>query len=134
MKRILIIMVLMILIPNWAIARTQVLEDWDSPEELQAFLAQDDTDSHIVLRCNSQGIAKLNGICEDRAFQLRDNAMAQGKYLSVFPLDRTEYHKWYGVWLKSNQYHMICGAKVGDNEFWYIEPGNDKCWLAQYLD
>jgi hypothetical protein len=109
------------------------LKDWDSLEQLEEFLKNDDTDQHIILTADSGGKVNFNGQCEDYALQLRDRAMTIGRYLSVEILDPKEYEKWYGLPLKSNDYHAICMARIG-NEFWYIEPQTDKHWLALHLD
>jgi hypothetical protein len=109
------------------------LKDWNSPEDLADFLKNDDTDQHIFLRADDSGGVALNGQCEDLALQLRDRAMAIGRYLSVQVLSPQEYLKWYGVALRSNVYHAICMARIG-NGFWYIEPSTDKYWLALNLD
>jgi hypothetical protein len=110
-----------------------MLKDWNSVEELEEFLANDDTEEHIILTAGSDGKINFDGQCEDFALQLRDRAMAINKYLSVIALHPEEYRKWYGKQLKSNEYHAICMARIG-NEFWYIEPATDKHWLALYLD
>lgn len=109
------------------------LKDWDSLEQLQNFLANDDTDQRIILSVDSQGQISFSGQCEDYALQLRDRAMAQGMYLSLQALHPAEYQKWYDQPAKSAAYHAICMARIG-NEFWYIEPANDRVWLAMYLD
>ena len=114
-------------------ADTGILEDWESIEELASFLEKDDTDSHIVLVAGKDGVVRFNNQCEDRAIQLRDRAMQQGKYLALVPLHRNEYHKWYGKWIKPDHYHMICGAVIGE-EFYYVEPSDDKVWLALHFD
>ena len=98
------------------------LTDWDSIEELVTFLEQDDTDQRIVLKAGDDGIIKFNGQCEDYALQLRNRAMAQGKYLSIIVIE-----------VEGNRYHALCMARIG-NEFWYIEPQTDECWLFCYLD
>jgi hypothetical protein len=109
------------------------LKDWDSPEQLFEFLKNDDTDQCIILTADSQGQISLNGQCEDYALQLRNRAMAIGRYLSIEVLNPVEYEKWYGQPVRGDRYHAICMARIG-NEFWYIEPTNDKAWLALYLD
>jgi len=110
------------------------LEDWKDLEELQAFLKSDSTDSRIVLTADEYGVVRLVDQCEDAAIQLMDNAMAVGKRLSFVPLHPSEYLKWYGSYPGAGRYHAICGALVGENEFYYIEPNEDRVWLAQYLD
>lgn len=110
-----------------------LLKDWDSPEQLFEFLSNDDTDQNFIFTADSQGHISLNGQCEDYALQLRDRAMAEGMYLSVVALPPQEYEKWYGQPVGADQYHAICMARIG-NEFWYIEPTTDECWLALYLD
>ena len=110
-----------------------LLKDWDSPEQLFEFLKNDDTDQSITFIADSRGLISLNGQCEDFALQLRDRAMAAGMYLSVVALPPQEYEKWYGQPVRADQYHAICMARIG-NEFWYIEPTTDECWLALYLD
>ncbi len=108
------------------------LKDWDSVEQLQDFLKNDDTDQRIILTTDSNGAVKFDGQCEDFALQLRDRAMAIGMYLSVQVLHPEEYRKWYPS-ATTDAYHAICMARIG-NEFWYIEPSTDQCWLAMYLD
>ena len=110
-----------------------LLKDWDSPEQLTEFLNNDDTDRSITFTADSRGRISLSGQCEDFALQLRDRAMAAGMYLSVGALPPREYEKWYGQPVRADQYHAICMARIG-NEFWYIEPTTDECWLALYLD
>ena len=109
------------------------LRDWESIEELTEFLENDDTDTYFFLKADSDGKIAFNGQCEDLALQLRDRAMSIGKYLSVQVLSPQEYEKWYGVTVGPDVYHAICMARIG-NEFWYIEPDNDRHWLALYLD
>jgi hypothetical protein len=110
-----------------------MLKDWDSLEQLEEFLKNDDTDQKITLTADNTGNINFNGQCEDFALQLRDRAMAIGRYLSIQALHPKEYEKWYGQTAQPNQYHAICMARIG-NEFWYIEPQTDKHWLALYLD
>lgn len=110
-----------------------MLKDWDSPEQLAEFLQNDDTDQCLVLKADNSGTIEFNDQCEDQALQLRDRAMAIGRYLSVQILNPKEYEKWYGITVRSDVYHAICMARIG-NEFWYIEPSNDKYWLALNLD
>ena len=105
------------------------LDDWEDTEELERFLVTDDTDRQIVLTANPDGVVEFNGRCEDIALQLRDRAMAQGKYLSVQILHREEYYKWFGKWIPHNAYHAVCMARIG-SEFYIIDPSTDESWLA----
>lgn len=109
------------------------LADWESSDELKAFLKEDGTDRHVFLKANDNGTVSFLGQCEDFAIQLRDNAMVKGKYLSITSLSSDEYYKWYGKTLSANTYHAINMARIL-NEFWYIEPANDRCWKALLLD
>jgi len=110
------------------------ITDWDSVSSLKAFLESDNTSEVVRLTANGDGTIRLNGQCEERALQLINGAQAEGKRLFFVPLHPAEYLKWHGKEIEEGHYHAICGALVGNNEFWYIEPSNDKCWLAQYLD
>jgi len=110
------------------------LVDWTDEAELKAFLASDNTDTMVILKANEDGVVVFNNQCEDRALRLINNAMKQGKRLFFVPLHRAEYLKWYEETIEEGHYHAICGALVGDNEFYYIEPSDDECWLALYLD
>jgi len=86
------------------------------------------------LKAGKDGTVSFAGQCEDRALQLIDNAAKYGKRLHLVPLSWCEYYKWYGKRIEENRYHTVVGALVGDNEFWYIEPSDDRHWLAQFLD
>lgn len=112
------------------------LSDWDSVEELQAFL--DETTIRLVIVSGES----FNGQCENMAFQLRDKAAEQGKRLETEILTRAEcykYQEYLGIpyemiWsLKQSDGHVICKAVIG-NEVWFIEPSNDNHWIAYYLD
>ena len=109
------------------------LKDWDTLEQLEEFLASDDTNERIILTADSQGKISFDNQCEDYALQLRDRAMARGMFLSITALHPKEYEKWYGKRLKPDRYHAICLARIG-SELWYIEPATDEHWLALYLD
>lgn len=96
------------------------LTDWESVEDLQAFLEADNTD-------------KLNlpdGYCWKYAFQLRDRAADLGKNIEVELIDYEEYSK-YSKEIKLEMlyegWHAIDTAIIG-TEIWYIEPQADVCW------
>jgi len=107
--------------------------DWRDVNELKAFLGSDNTSEVAILKANKDGIIQFEGQCKDRAIQLINNAQAVGKRLFFVPLHPAEYLKWYGETLEVGHYHAICGALVGD-DFYYVEPSDDNCWLALHLD
>jgi hypothetical protein len=111
------------------------LSDWDSLAELEAFLSQDTTDSHIYLIADENGVVKLTGNCEEVAFQLQGRAYEIGKRLDTEILTYAEYIKYCGTdgGMRINDGHYINKAVVG-NEVWFVEPQSDKVWLAYYLD
>lgn len=110
------------------------LTDWIDVAELRAFLIKYEANTVVRLVANKEGTITFDGFCEERALQLIDRAGEQGKRLFFVPLHRVEYKKWYGKTIGEGHYHAICGALIGDNEFWYIEPSDGRCWLALYLD
>jgi hypothetical protein len=118
-----------------------VLSDWNSIEELKTFLANDTSDSHVYLTVDN-GVASFNGICEHRAFKLRDNALEIGKRLDTEILTKEECFKYQECLgfstqtlneLPDNNGHYIVKAIVG-NEIWFIEPSNDNVWLCYYVN
>lgn len=112
----------------------QESEDWDSIEELKAFLEADDTDSHSYYTANEQGVISFVGICRVKAEQLRDNAEAIGKRLETESLTRTEAIAYFdiGQKLKPWDRHDVCKARIG-NEMWFVEPSTDELFLAYYI-
>jgi len=118
-----------------------VLSDWNSIEELKTFLTNDTSDSHVYLTIDNS-VTSFNGICEHRAFKLRDNALEIGKRLDTEILTKEECFKYQEYLGFSTQIlnelpdingHYIVKAIVG-NEIWFIEPSNDNVWLGYYLD
>ena len=115
------------------------LSDFESVEALKAFLVVDDTNSHIFLKANKDGVVNLVGVCEEFAFQLRERAELIGKRLDTEILTKQECFKYEGYIesgasrLDVNDGHYICKAVI-ENEVWFIEPQNDRIWLAYYLD
>ena len=107
------------------------LEDWNSLDEVKAFLEQDDSDRHLYLISGEP----FSGQCENKAFTLEDRAEAIGKRLETETLTRTEYIIYYGNdgGLNAWDRHMLCKALI-DNDVWFVEPENDEIWLAFYLD
>ena len=115
--------------------RFQKLTDFASLEELQAFLAQDDTNEWLILTASSSGTVQFDGACEDYAFQLRDRASQIGKRLETELLTRSEYVEYYGDTggLGVNDKHMVNKAVIG-NDVYLVEPQSDKVWKVVELD
>lgn len=111
------------------------LTDFSCIEELEAFLKEDDTNERLFLRADNTGVAKLTGVCEERAFQLRDRAIAEGKRLETEILSYVECVRYsYDMSnVDGNDGHYINKAVIG-NGVYYIEPSTDRIWLAYYLD
>ena len=113
----------------------QKLTDFASLEELQAFLAQDNTSEWLILTASSSGTVQFDGACEDYAFQLRDRASQIGKRLETELLTKSEYAKYYGEYggLGVNDMHMVNKAVIG-NDVYLIEPQDDRVWKVVELD
>ena len=109
-------------------------EDWESVEELEAFPDQDNPDKRIFLIANKDGVVSFFDQCEDWAFQLIDRAAEKGKRLIFVTINKGQYYQYYKKPLSEGKVHALVGALVGDNELWYIEPTDDRYWLAFYLD
>jgi len=112
-------------------------QDWESVDELRAWLEYDD--APLILIADENGFINFNGQCEDEAFQARDRAYDVGKRLDTETLTRQECIK-YRKYLPSNVYslgvndgHYLNKAVVG-NEVWFVQSDTDKIWLVYYLD
>ena len=110
------------------------LENWESVEELKEFLDQDNPDIKILLIANEDGVVAFVDQCEDWAFQLIARAAEKGKRLIFVTINKGQYYQYYKKPLSEGKVHALVGALVGDNELWYIEPTDDRHWLAFYLD
>ena len=118
-----------------------VLEDWDSVEELEAFLLVDNPEGMVYLKPNADGVTIIGGWCEDRAMNLRDAAAVAGKNIEVTGMKRDEWEYWWpkieslnAMTMGCNQEHALCSAIIR-NEWWYIEPSTDEIWWAEtYMD
>ena len=109
------------------------LTDWKDEGDLRRFLERDAKEDHpVVLTADEWGVLRFNNRCEVAAQQLVDRAAKRGKRLHLVPISKDEYYKWYKVRIRN--YHMICGATVGRNDYYYIEPDGNKHWLAIYFE
>jgi hypothetical protein len=109
------------------------LRDFENTEELEMFLAEDDTDTHLFLKADETGVVKLEGNCEDYAIQLQDRALDKGYKMSFYVMDRQEYYQRYGEWLPKGRLHAVNLVIIG-NEIYLVEPQTDEYWLRAYLD
>jgi len=108
----------------------ETLKDWESVLELEVFLALDK--APLILVADEDGWIRLDGQCEDVAFQLRDRAEVWGRRLETELLTKHEIRKYYGI--STQDAHMINKAIIG-NEIWFVdESWDDKMWHAGYLD
>lgn len=114
--------------------RPEGLRDFQSLDDLKAWLAQDDTNEWIILKPQGpDGEIVFNDQCEDFALQLQRRAEKAGYRLSFYPMDREEYFQMFGVWLPVGKTHAMNLAIIG-NEIYLIEPQTDEVWLYGYLD
>ena len=116
----------------WVNNQRQELKDWDSVLELECFLAMDDGEP-LVIRAGADGKVSFSGHCEDFAFQLRNRAMAWGKYLDVEIITQDEYYDHFKERLPSNVVHAINKAVIG-NEFWFVDKTSGDIWHQYNLD
>jgi len=108
---------------------------FESLEELTSWLAQDDTDSHLILTANADGVCFLNGACEDYAMQLQLNALTDGfilsteiekyKYLDCFTLPEA---------LPETDHIFNLAIIPLENAYYWIEPQTDEIHYWGKLD
>jgi len=104
---------------------------FSSVAELKDWLQQ--VERKIPLTANSEGIIDLQGVCEDVAMYLQDEAIEAGYKMNVEVLGRDQYQRWYGERPDEGDLHAVNSAIIG-NEFWFVDFLKDKVWLAAYLD
>lgn len=118
----------------WAVSKSEIeLRDFESIEELETWLEDDDTDSHIILIADEEGYVSFEGVCEDYAIQLMDRAIADGFKMSFYVMDRQEYYQHFKKWTPKGRLHAVNLVIIG-NEIYLIEPQSDEYWLKAYLD
>lgn len=111
---------------------TDMIVHSGSKEAVQIFLAdaaKAEAKNKTGWSNDQSGNVKHIDQCTELALQLRDRAEAVDKYLSLTVIAPDEYYKWYGKQLSINSYHTIIMVRIG-NELWFVEPSNDKVWLA----
>ena len=99
------------------------LREFASLEELQSWLAEDDTDEYVFLWAGEDGALqtsdKYDG--DDYALQLQRRAIESGFLISATIIE------------KQGKPHMINLASVG-NDIYYIEPQTDEVWFHSHKD
>ena len=99
------------------------LREFTSLEDLESWLAEDDTDQYIHLVAGEDGICRQSDKydCDDYAFQLQRRAAASGFLMSATIIERQD------------EPHMINLTCIG-NDIYYIEPQEDKVWFYCHND
>lgn len=107
------------------------LRDFKDTDELEAFLAKDDTDNVILMSWDGS----ITGQCEDYAIKLRDNAADKGFNIEVTKITPSQFSRYYPHYrdLPSNEEHALNLTIIG-NDWIYIEPTTDEWWVAGHLD
>ena len=97
--------------------------EFSSKEELEKWLAKDDTDEHVYLFADDKGIPRLSDKydCDDYALQLQYRAAESGFLMSVT------------ITKKKGRPHMINLVTIG-NDVYYIEPQTDEVSFYCQLD
>jgi hypothetical protein len=128
-----IILAIIVLMSFPAQAQPERLQDFATVEALERWLERDNTDSHLFLVCNKDGLAQLTGTCEDKALNLIEQAEREGIRLHLQVLDNSLYYRFYKKHLPIHTYHAAVIAIVG-NEIYLIEPSTDEIWLMAVKD
>jgi hypothetical protein len=91
---------------------------FNSLEELEAWLAEDDTNEYVYLFAGKDGVCRPSDKydCDDYALQLQLRAANSGFLISVTVIK------------EQGKPHMINLACIGNN-IYYIEPQSDKVWF-----
>jgi hypothetical protein len=94
------------------------LGPFSSLDELNAWLATDDTNEYIHLSAGNNGVCQPSDRfdCDDYAFQLQQRAANSGFLISATIIKRL------------GKSHMINLACIGD-DIYYIEPQSDEVWF-----
>ena len=97
--------------------------EFPSVDELEAWLAEDDTDEYVYLVAGEDGVCRESDKydCDDYALQLQSRAAKSGFLISVTIIE------------KQGKPHMINLASIG-NDIYYIEPQADRVWFYCHKD
>ncbi len=105
------------------VEKSMALRYFNSLDELETWLATDDTNEYIHLFAGSDGVCQPSDRydCDDYAFQLQRRAASSGFLISVTIIKQM------------GKSHMINLACI-DNDIYYIEPQTDEVWFFCNLD
>lgn len=95
------------------------LREFDSLQEVEDWLADDDLNTRVVLKADAAGLINLKGACDYIALELQRRALEQGYLMSTEIVQR------------GDTLHMLNSVVVGNN-IYYVEPQTDEVWLAAY--
>lgn len=107
--------------------------DFESPEELKAWVVEDKTNEEPLI-----------SFCGQRALNLIENAKKDGYHLHLDIITRDEYNMFKDDWvhtryidgelnisewpeLPEGEAHVVASAVIG-SEIWYVEPLADYVW------
>lgn len=108
-------------------------KDFPSTGDLEEWLKNDKTDSHLDLEPNDDGVVNLKGVCEEFALQLVERARESGYIIHFYIMSKQEYFDLTGAELPDGRTHAVTLVIIGNN-IYLIEPQTDEYWLVGYLD
>lgn len=111
------------IIKEAAVDKPVELREFTSLEELEMWLAEDDTDEYIHLVAGEEGVCRQSDKydCDDYALQLQHRAVKSGFLMSATIIE------------KQGEPHMINLTCIG-NDIYYIEPQADEVWFYCHRD
>lgn len=113
----------------YAVIPPNSTSDWTSLDELNEFLAQDNTDEFISQSNEYMDGLVLDWDCDNKVILLMNSAEIYGKRLSFVWLSQSDALKWFNI----NGAHAVCGAVVG-NSYYYIDAETERVVKVGDLD
>ncbi len=97
--------------------------EFSSKEELEKWLAEDDTEGNVYffVRADGTEVSSAKYDCDDYALDLQKRALKDGYLMSASVVE------------KGDQLHMINLVTIG-NDVYYIEPQTDEVWFYANRD
>jgi hypothetical protein len=115
---------------NYGLRVNDKLRDFESTDELKAFLEQSDVDQCVYL---TSGQELTSYDCEDYAKALRNEAHTKGFHMNIQIVWHYRRPDTGEVITRRNEGHALNSTIIG-NEMYFVEPSTDEYWLAAYLD